>query len=284
MLMRPRQWVKNLFVLAPVFFSGHIMDGSATVSGLTAFVVFCFAASSIYCLNDMVDAPKDRLHPTKQSRPIASGSISQGKTAVLMLSLALLSIVTAWLLSGWSLVAVTALYIGVNTLYSLGLKRFAILDVSIVAAGFLLRLEAGGVATGVTLSHWIVIITFLLALLLAFGKRRDDLVILQRTGNATRDSLRGYNMTFLNVALGLLAAAIIIGYFLYTISPEVVAAAGSGNLYWTGMFVVVGVLRYLHIAIVNDNAGSPTKILFSDVPLQLCIAGWLLTLFTILYM
>lgn len=283
-LMRVPQWVKNLFVVAPVFFSGHIVESGFLIGGIVAFVAFCLASSSIYCLNDVVDVERDRLHPTKCCRPIAMGAVSRREALTLMWLLAMGSLAVAVALSGWQLAVVVAVYIVLNVMYSLGLKRYAILDVTIVSAGFLLRLEAGGIATGVVLSNWIVIITFLLALLLAFGKRRDDLVILERTGNAMRDSIAGYNRRFLDIAMGVLVASVIIGYFLYTISPGVVAAAGTDRLYWTGMFVVVGLLRYMHIALVKDEAGSPTRILFSDTPLQLCIVGWVVTLFVILYL
>lgn len=282
-LLRVKQWIKNLFVVAPLFFSGRFADGDALSSVALAFVAFCLMSSAIYCMNDVTDYRNDAKHEKKRHRPVASGKISRTSAIITAMILAVASLSIAFAVN-IQLLAVLCIYMVLNVLYSLGLKRIAVLDVLIVASGFVLRLFAGGVATGVVLSKWIVIATFLLALFLAFAKRRDDVLILERTGVKMRESVENYSIRFIDAALASLAAAIIICYVMYTIDSEVGSHYNSPYLYLTAVFVIAGVLRYLQRTIRGEKSGSPTEAIYHDIFLILCIVGWIASIAAILYL
>lgn len=203
-LLRPQQWVKNLFVFLPLFFNGGIANIGDLTTLVAAFFSFSFIASSIYCLNDIKDAEADRLHPKKCKRPIASGAVSIPQAIATMLGCIAISIVALLPLQNFiNTMAIVAIYFLLNIAYCLKLKRIAIVDVFVIASGFVLRLAAGGVAVGIELSHWIVMMTFLLALFLAFAKRRDDVLIYEEKGIRMRESIANYNSTFLNQVITL---------------------------------------------------------------------------------
>ena len=257
-LVRPEQWLKNGFVLLPVFFGGKLLDWESWRYVIPAFVAFCFIASAVYCLNDVRDVEADRMHPRKCKRPVASGAVSGHAAIALMVTL---------------IVA-----------YCMKLKYYAIVDVFIVSTGFVLRLLCGGIATGIPLSPWIVLMTFLLALFLAFAKRRDDVVMYEQSGVVTRGNILSYNLPFMNQTLGVIGTITIICYIMYTLSPEVMKRLDSQYLYLTSVFVIAAILRYLQISIVKVNSGSPTKILIRDRFIQGCVAGWIITFAIILYL
>ena len=282
-LLRPLQWVKNLFVIAPLFFSGRFGDANALSMSLIAFVAFSLLSSAIYCLNDVVDCDADRLHEKKCRRPVASGKVKPASALVLSAVLAVASLAIAFLFVNKWLAIVLLIYLIMNVLYTLWLKRIAILDVVIVSAGFVLRLFAGSVATDVTLSNWIVVTTFLLALFLAFAKRRDDVMILERTGVKMRESVSNYSLKFIDITLSVLSAAIIICYLMYTINAEVGRQYHSDYLYMTSVFVIAGILRYLNRTISGGKSGSPTEAVFTDLFIQVCIVGWIVSLALFLY-
>lgn len=286
-LIRPHQWVKNVFVLMPIFFSGRIMDVWCLYEGLITFFAFSFAASSIYCLNDLRDIEDDRRHPVKRLRPLASGKVTKPQALALMAGLAATGLLLSYFLLAQSNVKVTALiafYLCLNVAYCYKLKQYSIIDVFIIALGFVLRLMAGGQACNIWLSPWIVLMTFLLALFLAFAKRRDDVVLYQEKQILSRRNVVGYNMPFLNQTLGLIGAITIVCYIMYSVSPDVIARFNSSYVYITSIFVLAAVLRYLQVTIVNAASGSPTKVLLRDRFLQLCIIGWILTFTIILYL
>lgn len=287
-LLRPEQWVKNGFVFLPLFFDRHLLEWEYLLLGLLAFIAFCFIASSIYCFNDIYDVEADRKHPKKCKRPIASGAISKIGGSFVMAVCVILSAVMIALefiflgcLSYLWLIILT--YFVMNIAYTIRLKNVAILDVFIIALGFVFRVVAGGLVTGIYISHWIILMTFLLSLFLAFAKRRDDVVIYQETGVLARKNIGRYNLDFMNLAMTIVAAMTMVCYVMYTVSDEVMERMGSRYLYITSVFVLAGIIKYLQITLVDVKSGSPTKILLKNRFIQACIAGWILTFIVILY-
>jgi len=283
-LIRPKQWAKNGFVFLPLFFAHEFFRLSAQLNVIVAFISFCLISSSIYCLNDMYDAEADRQHPQKCNRPIASGAISNKEALVLLIVLCLSGLIIAYAGTGnIRLLGVFFVYYVINVLYCVWLKKFAIVDVFIIATGFVLRLFAGGVAGNVELSHWIILMTFLLALFLAFAKRSEDVLLYEKSGSKARSNIARYNLTFIYSALNILSTITIVCYIMYTVSPEIVERFGSSNLYLTSVFVVAGILRYMQRTQVDTSTGSPTKILYSDWFIQACVFFWILTFLLIIY-
>ncbi|MDY2833120.1 MAG: decaprenyl-phosphate phosphoribosyltransferase [Sodaliphilus pleomorphus] len=286
-LIRPKQWIKNLFVFVPVFFGGALFDYQALFNVAIAFVTFSFAASSIYCFNDLRDVADDRLHPEKCKRPIASGAVSTGQAYAIMATMIVGSLLLTLLLPPPRIVGVITIvscYFVLNLLYSIKLKQYAIIDVCIVAMGFVLRILAGGMASGIVLSHWIVLMTFLLTLFLSFAKRRDDVVRMQKTGVAPRKNTHRYNLTFINEAINLTGAITIVCYIMYTVSPEVVNRFDTQYLYLTSFFVILGVLRYIQLSVVDNKSGDPTEVALNDRFTQLTILAWTISFFLIIYL
>jgi len=281
-LMRPHQYVKNLFIFLPIFFALKITDVELLIQAFIAFIAFSLTASAIYTLNDYHDIEEDREHPKKKSRPLASGAISKKQAIGIM---AILSLAGFALMFSLSLQAgaILATYVLMNIAYSFYLKHIAILDVTIIAIGFVLRLFIGSAVTGIALSMWIVIMTFLLALFLALAKRRDDVLIYLETGKKMRKVIDGYNLQFLDGAMMIMASVVIVAYTLYTTSTEVVSRMDSQYLYLTALFVILGIMRYLQIAFVLEDSGSPTKIVLRDRFTQLTLLGWILSFGWILY-
>lgn len=280
-LLRPEQWIKNMFMFIPAFFAGALFDLEVLLKVSLGFFSFCFAASGVYVINDYRDVEADQNHPEKCHRPLASGDVSasQGITAMVMLFLAALSL-ALWI--DIAFFGILLVYIGLNIGYSFGLKHISILDIMIVASGFLLRTLAGGVVANVPISQWLVIMIFLLALFLALAKRRDDLVIGMQSGKLMRKSVQRYNLDFANACLTMLSGIIIVAYLMYTISDEVTYRLGN-NLYFTSIFVIAGLMRYMQIALVENNSGSPTKLLYSDNFVRFTLLGWLASFFIIIY-
>ncbi len=305
-LIRPSQWVKNFFVFAPVLFGGALLDVHALLAGLVAFFSFSFAASSIYCFNDIHDVADDRRHPEKCHRPVASGAVSVAQAYGVMTLTFLLSVALTFLLplfsplssvnlltvdglaqSGPSCVSPT-LYVVVfywllNLAYCVKLKQYAIIDVCIVAFGFVLRMLAGGEAVGIELSHWIVLMAFLITLFMAFAKRRDDVLRMEQTGEAPRKNTNRYNATFMDQALTITASVTLVCYIMYTVSPEVMRNFHTHKLYLTSIFVLVGLLRYMQIAVVDKRSGDPTKVVLRDRFVQLDVLAWLIAFVLIIY-
>ena len=285
-LIRPKQWIKNLFVFLPVFFGGAMLNHTAMIHTFIAFVSFCLAASSVYCLNDIVDAEEDRRHPVKCSRPIASGAITERQAVVMEVVLALLSLAILFLLptpKRLQLLTLTGIYLVLNGAYCARLKNFAIIDVLIVATGFVLRVLAGGFSGEVEPSQWLVLMTFLLTLFLSFAKRRDDVLRMEQTGIAPRKNTIRYNLTFVNQAITITASVTLVCYIMYTVSPDVTSRFDTDKLYLTSVFVLAGLLRYIQIAVVDKQSGDPTKVILRDRLTQLIVAAWLLTFLFIIY-
>lgn len=274
-LIRPSQWVKNLFIFLPVFFDQRLTDAGKVLPCVIAFLGFSLVASSIYCLNDLADAESDRKHPEKQERPLASGALSP-LTAKIMAGLLLLAGFAVLFIGrlAWEVIALTIFYYLMNIAYTFKLKHIAIIDVFVIALGFVIRILIGGFAAQVLLSHWIVILTFLLALFLGFAKRRDDAAIYEQQGIEARNTVVQYNSEFLNAVMMISATITIIAYIMYSIDSEVVGRLGSDKVYCTSIFVIAGIFRYLQLTLVQRKSGNPAKVLLKDRFIQLCVIGW----------
>lgn len=281
-LIRVHQWTKNFFVFAPLFFSGQFLHSERLKESCIGFFCFCFAASAIYILNDIVDAENDKLHPVKKLRPIASGKINKVSAAIISILFLCTAVIPAFIISKWFF-GVLIIYVAINIGYSLGLKQISIMDAFIVSLGFVLRVAAGGVLSEISVSHWLYIMTFLLALFIAFAKRRDDVLIMNETGSQMRKSISGYNLEFISSAISILCATLIVSYILYITSPEVNVRFVGKHPYVSTIFVILGVFRYLQITLVENNSGSPSKLVLKDLFLQLVIISWVAFFVVIIY-
>ena len=281
-LMRPHQYVKNLFIFLPLFFALKITDTALLLNAFIAFIAFSISASAIYTLNDYHDIEEDRQHPKKKKRPLASGAISKPQAIILMIFLFMMGLSLITFLSVKAATILSA-YVILNIAYSFYLKHIAILDITIIAIGFVLRLFVGSAVTDVPLSMWIVVMTFLLALFMALAKRRDDVLIYLNTGKKMRKVIDGYNLQFLDGAMMVMASVVIVAYTIYTTSSEVVARVQSEYLYLTALFVILGILRYLQITFVEQDSGSPTQIVLKDHFMQLTLLGWIASFAWIIY-
>ena len=282
--LRIPQWLKQVFVAAPLVFSGHlcyINDAAATFIGMVAF---CLASSAIYCLNDLADRRFDRLHPLKRQRPIAAGRISTLQAvllAVLLLAGAGLCLCGSAQLRGglpW-----LAVYLVLNAFYTLWGKRIPLWDVVIVALCFVLRVVYGAALINVAPSSWIMLMTFLLAMVLALSKRRDDFVKWQQSGEVVRPGIQHYSLAFIDTVLSILTSVAVICYVMYCMEDEVMLRFHSPYIYTTAVFVLVGMLRYLQLTIVQSASVSPTKVLLTDRFLQVTVTLWLLDFIYIIY-
>lgn len=285
LLIRPQQWIKNGFVLIPMFFGGRLLNVDDAIASVVTFFAFSFAASAIYCFNDIVDIDADRRHPVKCRRPIASGAVSVPTAYALMAVLALLSALLLFFLPqrAGETAGIVAFYFLLNMAYCLWLKRHAIIDVCTVAFGFVLRILAGGMACDVAVSNWLVLMTFLLALFLSFAKRRDDVLRMNETGEPPRRNTIRYNLTFVNQAITVTGTVTLVCYIMYTVSPEVVSRFHAPYLYLTSIFVLVGLLRYMQLTVVDEVSGDPTKILLRDRFTQAIVVAWIMAFLLIIY-
>jgi len=281
-IARPSHYVKNAFIWLPLFFGYKLNDPAALEQTFWCFLVFCLAASSIYVLNDYRDIQQDREHPVKRNRPLASGVLKKSNALIFLLLLLLLSFAISLIFLSNIFLLILIIYVLINVAYSTFLKHVALIDVVCIAVGYVLRIIAGGLVADVHLTHWIIIMTFLLALFLAFAKRRDDL-LLMANGFNIRKSLDGYSLEFISLSMVVMASVIIVSYVLYTISPEVTALHRSTHLYYTSFWVILGLLRYMQITFVEQKSGSPTKIFLKDPFLKTVISLWLLHFFIVMY-
>jgi decaprenyl-phosphate phosphoribosyltransferase len=279
-LLRPPNWLKNAFVLAPLLFAKK-MDVDSIISAVGATVVFCLIASAIYIVNDWCDRVEDASHPRKRNRPLASGELNGRHAAIAgagcMVLAAGIGLITSLPAAFWAIVAI---YITVNLAYSLRLRNVELLDVLVIAVGFVLRVLAGTTALDVPASQFIVLSTGLLALLLAMGKRRTDLMM---ESADSRRSLTGYSLEFIDVGLATLAASVIGFYALFTVSDYAINRYHADSLYITTFFVATGVLRYLQILLAHGSYGTPTEIALEDRFLQIVVAGWVMSFALIAY-
>lgn len=272
--MRPEQWLKNGFVLAPMVFSGLLDDPGAWARSLLAVAAFCAASSAVYLINDVLDREADRRHPSKCNRPIAAGEISVGAALIAAVVLAAAAMAAAFVLGGW-FPAVLGSYILLVVLYSVVLKRVVFVDVLVLAAGFVLRVVGGAVAINVPVSRWLLLCAYLLALYLALGKRRSELALLGEGAGTHREVLGHYTLGLVDQSISVVLGATVLAYTLYTVAPDTVAKVGSEGLMATVPVVLYGLFRYLYLLHRHDLGGSPTRVLVTDRPLLLTVAIWL---------
>ncbi len=286
-LLRVNQWTKNLFIFLPLFFGGEMLNIHKLLSVTYGFISFSFMASAVYIINDFLDIEEDQLHPTKKHRPLASGAINKKLALILSLNLVIFSLlISLWRPNpgSYSLFFLLLIYLSINILYSKVLKHYPIIDVFILSIGFVLRIIAGGVSGDILVSHWIVIMTFLLALFLSFAKRRDDLILYEHSGKLARKNITRYNQTFLNQTITIIATITMVSYIMYTVSPEVIARFETDKIYITSIFVLAGILRYLQITIVDAKSGNPSELFLKERFIQACVAGWIATFVYIVYL
>ncbi len=271
--MRPRQWTKNLAVFAPLFFSQNIFVYQLFTNAIFTVVAFCFLSSSIYVFNDLVDREKDRLHPVKQNRPIASGSLSLAWASALSPVLALTAIYILWIV-GTSAFHGGLCYLVLQFFYTVIIKRIAILDVIAIASGFVIRVATGAMAVFVPISNWLYICTFMLALFLGFSKRRAELITLDSEAGDHRKILTQLSIPLLNQLISIVTAATIVSYALYTMSEETIHRFGNDGLKFTIPCVIYGIFRYLYLVYCKNKGGSPENLLLTDLPLILSIVAF----------
>ncbi len=271
--LRPIQWVKNVFVLAPVVFAQRLTEGDALARAGLVFVVFCAAASAVYLWNDLRDRDEDRKHPLKRHRPIASGAVSLTVATVGALLLAITALGLAAYL-GLSVAILVAVYLMVNLLYAGGLKHVVVLDVMAVASGYVIRVEAGAQAIPVDVSRWLVLCTIFLALFLVLSKRRHELLLLQGDAGAHRAVLSHYSPEFLDQMMNVVTPSTVVAYALYAVDDDTVARFGSDLLVWTVPLVLFGIFRYLYLVYQVRAAKNPTETVVTDVPSVINIALW----------
>lgn len=280
--MRPAQWIKNLFIFAALIFSQKFLDFSLVLKTGAAFLLFCSLSSSVYILNDLLDIEEDKIHPKKSKRPIASGKISKNEAISLFIALSIISLFLAFWLNEYFFIA-SLTYFVLQLAYSIKLKHVVIVDVFIIASGFVIRVVAGGLVIGVAISSWLLICSMLLALFLAMSKRRHEIVILEDVASNHRPILREYSPYLLDQMIAVVTASTLIAYCLYTISVKTVERFGTTNLVFTVPFVLYGIFRYLYLIHQKGKGDSPESLIIRDYPLLINILLWVGTVFLILY-
>lgn len=280
--MRISHWVKNLFLFAALIFSGHLLQPDYLLTTLLGFFLFSLASSAIYLINDIADIEKDKVHPVKSKRPIASGALSVKAAAIAAALLLIFSLATSFQVET-RFGVVTVAYVMINLAYSVYLKKVVIVDVMAVAAGFVLRVVAGAVLINVPASEWLILCTLLLSLFLGFSKRRHELMVLERSAVQHRSVLLHYSPSFLDQMTAIVTASTVMSYALYTISEETVRKFDTHNLIYTIPFVLYGIFRYLYLVHKKEEGGNPTKILLTDIPMIVNVLAWILACVLIIY-
>ena len=280
--LRPRQWTKNVFVFAGLVFGGRLFDPASVLRELATFALFCAAASAVYLVNDAAVRESDALHPLKRSRPIASGRMSVQVAVAAAAVLAAASLLASAAISRELLWIVLA-YLATSFAYSFALKRVFLLDVMIVALGFVLRAAAGAAAIQVEISPWLLCCSFLLALFLVLGKRRAELALLGDAATAHRAALVQYSLPLLDGWLTALTGATIVSYALYTQSPRTVEHFGTTNLLYTLPFVVYALFRYQQLVTRDESGGDPALVLAHSPGILIALVGWAVTAALVIY-
>jgi 4-hydroxybenzoate polyprenyltransferase len=281
--MRPREWSKNLLVFSSLIFSKSLLAPANIAVTIAGFSVFCAASSGVYLFNDLCDLKADREHPVKRNRPIASGQLNVNLARSAAVFLFVLAGLGAWMLNP-AFAAVIAIYVITCLGYSLGLKNIVILDVILIATGFVLRAISGAVLINVIASEWLVLCTSMVALLIGFGKRRHELALLEEAASSHRKSLGDYSIQFLDAVMNICAGAAVLTYALYTKADDTVARVGSNWMLATIPFVVYGVFRYLFLIHQKEAGGDPVQILFKDRPTLLNLLLWITAAGLVIYL
>jgi 4-hydroxybenzoate polyprenyltransferase len=285
--LRPAQWTKNLIVFAGLMFGQRggapaFLDPHAIGQALAAFFIFCGLSGVVYLVNDVADREVDRLHPLKRHRPIASGAVTPGLAIGTAAALAGVALAGAWAIGPAFALAALA-YVSLLALYSGPLKHVVIIDVLTIAIGFVLRAVAGAVAIGVSIDHWLLILTILLALFLALSKRRHELVLLADGATSHRPILEEYSPYLLDQMIAVVTASTLVTYVISTVSAETVQRYHTDYLGLTLVFPLYGIFRYLYLVHLKEGGGSPSDMLLNDRPLLACVALWAMTVIVIIY-
>ncbi len=280
--LRPAQWAKNLFVLAPLVFGDRLLDAQAAARAGLAVLAFCCASSAVYLINDLRDREEDRKHPLKRLRPLAAGTLGVATAVAAMVLLAATAAgLAVWL--GWPFALLLGTYLALNVLYTLWFKHMVILDVMSISLGFVLRVEAGGMAVGVDVSRWLFLCTTFLALFLAFSKRRHEITLLAGAASGQRRVLDNYSPAFLDQMINVVTASSVVSYALYAVSPETQEKFGSQNLVYTIPLVLYGIFRYLYLLYQRPGERNPTEAILRDPPFLINILLWGLAVLWIVY-
>jgi 4-hydroxybenzoate polyprenyltransferase len=279
--LRPQQWVKNLFVLAPLVFAHQLSEPDLVLRAVVVFAAFCAAASAVYLVNDLRDREADRNHPLKRHRPIATGLVSPAVALAATCVLVALALATTWWLGRVYAAALLA-YLVLSFLYSLALKHMVIVDVMALAMGYVLRVEAGAAAVGVGVSSWLLLCTIFVALFLGFSKRRHELMLLSDRAADQRRVLTHYSAAFLDQMINVVTASTVLAYSLYAVADESVAKHGRGLLY-TVPFVLYGVFRYLYLMYQRPGHANPTEEVLTDAPFLVNVVLWSAAVVWVLY-
>ncbi|MBM4166409.1 MAG: decaprenyl-phosphate phosphoribosyltransferase [Ignavibacteria bacterium] len=280
--LRPEQWIKNFFLFAPLVFARHLNVREDVIQTILGFITFSFLSSSVYLFNDVADAERDKLHPEKNKRPIPSGLISKQVVSIIAILLMVSSISFAFMLKE-QFGIICASYVGINILYSWKLKHIVILDVMLIAFGFVLRVLGGAALINVPVTGWILLCTFLLSLFLVFNKRRNEMTTLNENAEAHRLVLEQYSVTFLDQMISIVTGATIVAYAFYTLSEETVQKFQTTNLIYTVPFVLFGMFRYLFLVHKKDKGGNPTKVMMTDKQLIVNFLLWMVAVYFIIY-
>lgn len=279
---RPEQWLKNTVLFAALIFSLHAFVFLDFLRVFGGFLLFCGISSAVYCLNDIFDRNADQQHPVKSARPIAAGLITLHEALLWFSFLSVVSVVAGFILQR-EFGLILLVYLIVQLLYSWFLKHIVLVDIFIIAAGFVLRTIAGAIIIHVTLSHWLVIATVLLALFLGFGKRRYELAAVPTESQRVRPVLADYGEPFLDQMIAVITSATLIVYILYVTSGETITKFHTDKMIWTVPFVLYGIFRYLYLIYQKNGGGNPARVFFTDRPLLLDIALWAIAIMVILY-
>ncbi|MCX7975196.1 MAG: decaprenyl-phosphate phosphoribosyltransferase [Candidatus Aminicenantes bacterium] len=280
--MRPYQWSKNFFLFAALIFARKLFDLASLVKVAESFLLYCLLSGSLYIFNDLMDLKEDRNHPLKSRRPLASGALSPNLALTIFLLGSSLALFWAWSLS-FPFFMITAAYFLFQIAYSLKLKHIVILDIFILASGFVIRVIAGGVVIKVPISSWLLICTSLLALFIGMSKRRHELVLLEDKAPGHRPVLKEYSAYLLDQMISVVTASTVIAYCLYTISPETVEKFGTRSLIYSSIFVLYGIFRYLYLVHQKGYGGSPEELVLKDKPMLINITLWIVSVFLIIY-
>jgi 4-hydroxybenzoate polyprenyltransferase len=280
--LRPHQWTKNLILFAALGMSKHLFEREPFLRAALAFVLFCGVSGTVYLLNDLADVERDRLHPRKRLRPLASGQITPRFAALAGLLIGGSCLLVGFLL-GWEFGACLVVYLAMNLTYSLYLKEVVILDVLTISLGFVVRAMAGALVIRVAISEWLLVCTILLALFLALSKRRHELVSLSDTARSHRAILGEYSPYLLDQMIAVVTASCLMAYSFYTLAPDTIAKYRTEKLSWTIPFVIYGIFRYLYLVHQKEKGGSPSDVLLTDRPLLMAVLLWAVAVMIIVY-
>ncbi|MEM7103592.1 MAG: UbiA prenyltransferase family protein [Bacteroidota bacterium] len=282
-LLRPEQWIKNLLIFMPAFFAQVITDQSLVLILLAGFFAFCLVASSIYIFNDYYDIEADRLHPKKKLRPLAAGLVTSKEAIFAGMVCLVIALVLMISIGITTFSILLGSYLVLTISYTLFLKKIAFVDLFVLAMGFLLRIFAGGELADVPISEWLVIMTFLGAMMIGLGKRRDEFILSEKTTTDIRPALNGYNLQFIDIAIVFVSAVTTVAYLMYTLSPEVTDRIGNNYVYFTSFFVIFGMLKYLQLTFVHGESGQPTRLFLQNPVLRFILLLWIITFALLLY-